>query len=43
MLAGRPIEEVILGSPSAGAGGSGGSGLALATRIVANAEASLAR
>ncbi|MEO9787408.1 MAG: hypothetical protein ABJF67_07335 [Aurantimonas coralicida] len=41
MLAGRAAEEVILGSPSAGAGGSASSDLAQVTRIVANAETSL--
>lgn len=41
LLAGRAAEEVILGSPSAGAGGSASSDLAQVTRIVGNAEMSL--
>ncbi|MDN4987105.1 AAA family ATPase [Bradyrhizobium sp. WYCCWR 13022] len=41
ILAGRAAEIVLLGAPSAGAGGSGRSDLSLATRLVASMELSL--
>ena len=40
-LAGRAAEEVLLGQPSSGAGGKGGSDLAQATRLAANASTAL--
>ena len=41
LLAGRAAEEVVLGAASAGAGGSDGSDLAQATRLLARMEGSL--
>ena len=41
LLAGRAAEEVVLGAASAGAGGSDGSDLAQATRLVARTESTL--
>ena len=41
ILAGRAAEEVILGAPSAGAGGRGDSDLAQATSMIATAESRL--
>jgi len=40
VLAGRAAEEIVLGCPSGGAGGSSGSDLAFATLIAASAECS---
>lgn len=41
LLAGRAAEEVVLGQPSSGAGGKGGSDLAQATRLAATASTAL--
>lgn len=41
LLAGRAAEDVVLGHPSSGAGGNGGSDLAQATRLAATASTAL--
>ena len=41
LLAGRAAEEIVLGQPSSGAGGNGGSDLAQATRLAATASTAL--